>query len=383
MCYRIVFILIFSVFASLLNGQVKESNLVAFNVLKEIAFAQSNDDTIFPRGGFVTYRKSNWSSKYKIDGNSFYTGLILFNLNQFNDLMSHDEKQILSQMNQKALPYFKLFKNRNQLTYNFWPKYPPVIFPNGGWLNNFNSTGALPDDIDDGSIIQLSQKSYSNEKEAIALKKYYLNYVNTNYKTTKGFYSKYRTKKVYATWLGHKMPIDIDISVLCNTLLLSEAYHLPLNSIDSNTYDLIKQLVLDHKHIKDASYVSPHYENASTIIYHLARLYSYSHYESFKQLKGQLVQDAQTLLKKSTSTLEQLLLKNALLRLGEKGDYVLADSPSLLQQNDYPLFIANLATLFPNPFKRILTKSHFFRYSYYCYQFNLSLWLENYYLNFH
>jgi hypothetical protein len=91
--------------------------------------------------------------------------------------------------------------------------------------------------------------------------------------------------------------------------------------------------------------------------------------------------DAQLLLSNAHFPLEKLLLQNALLYLGEKGSYLLADNSVMLQQNDYSLFIANLATLLPNPFKRWMTKTKFFRYSYYCYPYNLSVWLENYYLN--
>lgn len=362
-------------------GQKTDAEIVPSQILKLITEAQSYNDIDFPNGGFKTFRKSNWSSQFKIDENSFYTALILFNLNQYANRMSKEDQHMLKQMNEKAIPYFNLFKNKNKPSYNFWPKYPPIIFPNGGWLNHFNASGALPDDIDDGSMIQLALKNDSNYSFAIALKNEFIPFVNTSSKTTKGFYSKYKNQKVYSTWLGNKMPVDIDMSVLCNSLLLSEVYELPLHKIDSNTYNLLIQLVKEVKHLKDPAYVSPHYENSATILYHLSRLYKYSHYAPYKLIKDQLVHDTQMCLSNAHFPLEKLLLQNALLNLGEKGAYLLADNPNNLQHNDYSLFIANLATLFPNPLKRGFTQSKFFRYSYYCYPFNLSVWLENYYLN--
>lgn len=381
MHYRAFYILGWLLIATNIFGQRTDVKIGPSEILKLIGEAQSYNDSSFPNGGFVTYRKSNWSRQLKVDNNSFYTALILFNLNQYADRMSKEDQQMLKRINEKAIPYFNLFKNNNKPSYNFWPKYPPVIFPNGGWLNNFNESGALPDDIDDGSMIQLALKSISNDSLAIATKNQFTHFVNTKNKTTKGFYSKYKNQKVYSTWLGNKMPVDIDMSVLCNTLLLSEVYQLPLNQIDSNTYNLLIQLVKEGKHLNDPAYVSPHYEKTATILYHLSRLYKNSHYAPFKQIKSQLVNDAQFLLTSAHYPLEKLLLQNALLNLGEKGAYLLADNPLMLQQNDYSLFIANLATLLPNPFKRWMTKTKFLRYSYYCYPYNLSVWLENYYLN--
>ena len=381
MHYRAFYIFCWLSVTNIALGQKADLKIAPSVILKLISDLQSNNDTAFPNGGFVTFRKSNWSSQFKIDQNSFYTALILFNLNQYEAKMSKEDQYLLYQINQKAIPYFINFKNKNKPSYNFWPKYPPVIFPNGGWLNHFNASGALPDDIDDGSIIQLALKNNDNDSFAIALKHEFTLFVNTTTKTTKGFYSKYKNQKVYGTWLGNKMPVDIDMSVLCNTLLLSEIYQLPLNQIDSNTYNLLIQLVKDAKHLKDPSYVSPHYEKSAIILYHLSRLYKYSHYSLYKNIKNQIVQDAQMALSIAHFPLEKLLLQNTLLNLGEKGAYLLADNPVLLQQNNYSLFVANLATLLPNPFKRWVTKTKFFRYSYYCYPYNLSVWLENYYLN--
>jgi len=381
MHYRAFFIVIGLSISSIGFCQKNLHYISPSDILKSIGEAQSNNDSIFPQGGFITYRKSNWSSQLKIDNNSFYTALILFNLNQYADQMSVEDQQLIQQINKKAIPYFNIFKNKSKPSYNFWPKYPPVIFPNEGWLNYFNESGALPDDIDDGSMIQLALKNNSNDSLAIATKNQFAHFVNTKNKTTKGFYSKYKNQKVYSTWLGNKMPVDIDISVLCNTLLLSEVYQLPLNQIDSNTYNLVMQLVKEGKHLNDPAFVSPHYEKSANILYYLARLYKNSHYDSFKQIKNQLVKDAKLLLTRSHYPLEKLLLQNALLNFGEKGAYLLADNPIMLQQNDYSLFIANLATLFPNPFKRVVSKTNFLRYSYYCYPYNLSVWLENYYLN--
>lgn len=372
-----IFIFLLFQFPSL--GQNKETNITS--LITKIASVQTNNDPDFPNGGFISYRKYQFSKKLKLDPNSFFTASIIYNMERYRPFLTEEEKILLNQIQQKAIPYFKEFENnKNKLTYNFWSKNPPQIFPNGDWLNKLNKPGALPDDIDDCSIITLSKgENYAiqNDSSLKQLKKLFLNYSNTTYKSSKGFYRKYKNNQVYSTWLGHKMPIDMDISVWCNTLLFSYVNNLPLNKVDISTMDLIVQLINNNKHTKDASFVSIHYENTATILYHLARLMCYSNYTPLLNLKPVLVAQAINKLKVSKFPLEKLLLKNTLLQLGEhKLDY-LENNRKDLAINNYAFFIANLSSLLPNPFKRGLLISKLGRFAYYSYPYNLSLLIEN------
>ena len=123
--------------------------------------------------------------------------------------------------------------------------------------------------------------------------------------------------------------------------------------------------------------VSQHYENKATIIYHVARLISYSDYTPLLALRTSLVSQAKELLKKSDYAIEKLLLHNALLQLGEQNIEAEEISGEALLQKDYPFFVANMASMLANPYKQIFTSLKIGRFSYYSYPFNLSLLYEN------
>jgi len=346
------------------------------SLLQSIAALQSEHASDFPDGGFISYRKYQYSNEYKLDYNSFFAALVLYNINRYKDYLTPEEYTIAEQMKAKCLPYFELFKDKkNKLIYNFWPKYPPVCFPNGGWLNLLNKADALSDDIDDCSMINLAIGI--SKLQADSLKHCYLQVINGKNKHSNGFYKHYQQSPVYSTWLGAKMNIDIDLCVLCNAVLFSYNYHLPLTQTDTASMNLIVDMVQQRKYITDAGYVSMHYENTSTIIYHIARLIHFSNYPPLLALKPQLIKEARKRLATSPFALEKLLLQNALLQLGDRDPALIPTNRSELLSEDYPFFIANMAAITINPFKRIFKNSKIGRFSYYSYAFNLSLLFEN------
>jgi hypothetical protein len=199
-------------------------------------------------------------------------------------------------------------------------------------------------------------------------------------KPNHSFYKKYKDRPVYSTWLGTKMPKDVDLSVLSNVLLMHTIAKIPLNATDSASLDLIVDLVKANKHISDPTYVSQHYANSATIIYHIARLMYYTDYPSLLALKPTLLDQALELSKQAESPLEQLLLNTSILRLGGKMDLPLSVNEATLTTNNYPYFVANIASVLNNPFKRIVNRSNIVRFDFYSYSFNLSLLYENWML---
>ena len=355
------------------------ANEPRINILKQIASLQSKDAKDFPDGAFPSFRRYHFSKTLKADYNLFYTALVIYNIERYKAILTQEELSILAQIKANANPYFELFKNKkNNLTYNFWPKYPAQVFPNGGWLNKFNEMNALPDDVDDCSLLMLAlgnQDSLVNN-----MSKLFLSFTNTKVKKSNGYYKRYKNSPVYNTWLGNGYPIDIDISVLSNVLLLKYTYHQSLNKYDSASLDLIVDVLKRNKHINDPSYASVHYSNASTIIYHVARLMQYSNHSSLLQLKPLLLKQSYKLLDGSKSALERLILINSIMQMGGKVDENIAikiiNDKQLLIQNDYPYFNANMAAILNNPFKRILSATKIGKFYYYSDAFNLSLLFE-------
>lgn len=353
-----------------LNKRMKLLNL--------ISDLQTKNDASELNGAFPSYRKYFYSSHLKQEDNVFFTALILFNIGQFKDKMMQDELALFNTCKSRAIIYMDRFKNQNNhLTYNFWPRNPPQIFPNGGWLNLFNKQFALADDIDDAAISWLAIGV--TDTIANALQSKFDNYSVGKIKPNRSFYRQFKNRPVYSTWLGHKMPKDVDMSVLSNVLLMHSIAKIPLNATDSASFDLIVDLIKENKHLNDPKYVSQHYANTATILYHVARLMYFTDYPALLALKPVLIDQAAILLKQSNSPLEQLLLHNSLLRLGVKPASLTFDNASL-STNNYPYFVANIASVLNNPFKRMVNRTNLVRFDYYSYAFNLSLMYENWML---
>ena len=345
-------------------------------LLQRIEQLQEKKESGFLNGSFPSYRRYFYGSAYKQEDNVFFTALVLFNIGQFSKKMRQEELAYLEQFKTNARPYIERFKNQNnQLTYNFWPRNPPQIFPNGGWLNRFNQKFALADDIDDGAITLLALGT--NDAIAKAMQSTFGAYRVGLVKPNRSFYKAYQDRPVYSTWLGTKMPKDVDLSVLTNVLLMHTIAKIPLNATDSASLDLIVDLVKANKHLTDPTYVSQHYANSATILYHVSRLAYYSDYPALLALKPILLEQTLALLKKSKFPLEQLLLNTSVLRLGGKIDFPFEVNEASLMANNYPYFVANIASVLNNPFKRIVNRSNVVRFDYYSYAFNLSLMYEN------
>ncbi len=346
------------------------------DILKTLAPLQLSHDHGELKGAFPSFRKYFYSRQLKQEVNVFFTSLILFNIGQFREIMQPDEKIIFDQFKSNAIPYINRFKNeKNQLTYNFWPRNPPQIFPNGGWLNQFNQQFALADDIDDGAITLLALGT--NDSLAIAMRSKFEAYRVGKGKPNRSFYPRFKSRPVYSTWLGHKMPKDVDLSVLTNVLLMHTIAGIPLNSTDSASLDLIVDLIKEKRHLKDPKFVSQHYAHRATILYHISRLIYFSNYPPLLALKSDLLHQSLDLLKASKYPLEQLLLHTSIVRLGGKVDDPTSIDMMALSKNDYPYFVANIASVLNNPMKRIVNASNLVRFDYYSYAFNLSLLYEN------
>lgn len=370
----VLFVFSFNLYAaSGVGDSILKQRIAILNLIADLQF---NNPSEVLNGSFPSYRKYYFSTKFKQEDNVFFTSLVLFNIKQFNAQMHPDELALIEKAKANALVYIERFKNQNnQLTYNFWPRNPPQIFPNGGWLNIFNKSAALADDVDDCAITLLALGV--NDSSAKAMQSKFSAYRVGMIKPNRGFYKAYKDRPVYSTWLGTKMPKDVDLSVLTNILLMHTIAKIPLNATDSASLDLIVDLVNANKHITDPTYVSQHYANSATILYHVARLAFYSDYPALLVLKPILLEQSFNLSKQAKFPLERLLLNTSILMLGGKIDFPIEVNEASLKVNNYPYFVANIASVLNNPFKRIVNHSNIVRLDYYSYAFNLSLMYEN------
>jgi hypothetical protein len=192
-------------------------------------------------------------------------------------------------------------------------------------------------------------------------------------------YRSYSDIKAYSTWFGKKMPVDFDVCVLSNILNFVQRYKLPWQAGDSASLQLIEKVISERRYMEQATYVSPHYQLSSVILYHLSRLMSVRPIPELEKYRGQLIQDTEDLLAGNRHFMEQVILQTALLRWGVQPPTQIIRTDQSLQElteeNNFTFFIANMASILPNPLKQWMAV--FGKFYYDCDAYNNLLLLEN------
>ena len=377
--------ILFVVFCALAlrgNTQSSTDTIWSYQLLTKIqALQQTNTGFppgIFPSTRVYAYNKNN----IKNDPNVFFTGLIVLTLKKYQKQCTPYQQSVINQIAKDALAQVGLFKNKQgRDTYNFWRTDTPQIFPNAGWLNKFDKSQSLPDDFDD-TVILLWAQDVTRERAAAIHDTMQL-FANTKGKTVKNTLTAFETLPAYSTWFGKKMPIDFDMAVLCNVLSFVNAYDLPWTRSDSASLQLIKTAIQNNWHMRKANFIAPHYAKPAVLLYHIARLLNagkQQNLEALMTLKLALLQSADSLLAISKDPLETVLLQSARLQFGgTNNEDVIKQTinAAAIEQSTYPFFIANMASMLPNPVKQPLSKLAFAKFEYRCPAYNLALLWEN------
>ncbi|MFN3667101.1 MAG: hypothetical protein ACK4S0_13125, partial [Sediminibacterium sp.] len=357
-------------------------------LLQRLDILQTKEDGIFPKGSFPTYRTyALKKQRQKADINPFFTGLIGFTLEDLKSEFSPYQHELANKIIHQSFSAYPKFKNRNadRNTYNFWPTDTPRIFTYSGWLNLFNKKRALPDDLDDTVILLMAQrKSDSIAKEVHDLMQ---GYTNNEEKKISNTFPEYKKIGAYSTWFGKKMPVDFDISVLCNVLYFVQFYNLTWTAADSASLFLIEDMIKTKKHINYSNYVSPHYVTVPNILYHISRLMALKPIPPLEKLKPQLIEDAKVALSTSTVFMDQVILGTSLLRWGVKPPVINLGNSSdtkfinMVEDEKFCFFIASMASMLPDSWKKRMTKLKIGTFYYYCPAYNHLLLLEHLVLN--
>lgn len=361
---------------------IANDSLLISRLLQRIEHLQAKNNAVFPKGSIPSYRMYALNkTRYKADINPFFTGLVVFTLEDIKRDLSPTQQiqaNTIIHNTQAVYPIFQNRKNKRD-TYNFWPTEHPQIFPHSGWLNLFNKSRSLPDDLDDTVIILMAQKSHDSIAKAIhQLMQRYTN--NENKKVTNTF-PEYQKIGAYSTWFGEKMPVDFDISVLSNVLYFVQFYNLKWTAADSASLYLIEDMIKTNKHVQFANYVSPHYATLPNILYHVSRLMSLQPIPSLEKLKPQLIEDTKKALASATTFMDQVILSTSLLRWGVEPPKIIIDETKslidLIEDEQFYFFIASMASMLPDPWKKRVTNMGVGTFYYYCPAYNNLLLLEN------
>ncbi len=362
------------------NAQPSTDTIWSYQLLTKIqALQQTNTGFplgIFPSARVYAYNKNN----SKNDPNVFFTGLIVLTLKKYQKQCTPYQQRIINQIVKDGLSSVGLFKNKSgRDTYNFWRTDTPQIFPNAGWLNTFDKSQSLPDDLDDTVILLWAQEVYK-ERAAVVHDTMQL-FANTKGKTVKNSLPAFKKLPAYSTWFGKKMPIDFDMAVLCNVLSFVNAYDLQWTASDSASLQLITTAINNKWHLNKADFIAPHYAKPAVIMYHIARLLSAGNQQNIQtliSLKPTLLNQADSLLAISKDPLEAILLNTARVHFGGiPNDVFQTPDQAAIEQSKYPFFIANMASMLPSPVKQPLSKLAFAKFEYRCPAYNLALLWEN------
>ncbi len=375
--------ILFVVFCALVmrgNAQPSSDTVWSYQLLTKIqALQQTNTGFppgIFPSTRVYAYNKNN----IKNDPNVFFTGLIVLTLKKYQKYCTIFQQGMINQIVKDGLAQVGLFKNRQgRDTYNFWRTDTPQIFPNAGWLNTFDKSQSLPDDLDD-TVILLWAEEASRERAAVVHDTMQL-FANTKGKTVKNSLPAFKKLPAYSTWFGKKMPIDFDMAVLCNVLSFVNAYDLKWTASDSASLQLITTAIINKWHLNKADFIAPHYAKPAVIMYHIARLLSAGNQQNIQTLnalKPTLLNQTDSLLAISKDPLEKVLLSSARVQFGGISNATpQTPDQAAIEQSKYPFFIANMASMLPSPVKQPLSKLAFAKFEYRCPAYNLALLWEN------
>jgi len=373
-------LLLFLLFFCTNKSKAFDTTIVT-QLLHRIEQLQVKEDGIFPKGLFPSYRTYALNQdRQKADVNPFFTSLIVFTLEKVKNQLTPYQQKLVEQILINAKPTFAKFKNqKGRDTYNFWPTDTPMIFPNAGWMNLFNESQSLPDDMDDTVIILMAL----NADKTVTSNVHFLmqEYTNGGKGKINNTLNSIKELPAYSVWFGKKMPVDFDISVLSNVLYFVQKNELPFTKADSASIQVIVNVLKENKHLTAASFISPHYGSTEIILYHLSRLMSLKPIQDLENFRPKLIEQTIALQQKTQPFLNQILLSSALLNWSVRPSSLEIQKnqqlTELIEDETFSFFIANMASMLPSQLKKVITASSLGKFKYYCPAYNNVLLIEN------
>lgn len=355
----------------------QDSALIAA-LVKDIAAAQVKQDGEFYRGMFPSYRQcAGFPHNYQPDNNIFFTAITAFTLNNLQQYLGASQKTQVQEMISNAIPAYEHYRNKTgQPYYNFWPTHARIL-PHSYFIKYLSHLLAQGEDADDSVMILMAASN--NNSDNIALKSRMVEVSNLSRRKINSTYKRYRDIPAYSTYLGQKMHPDFDFAVQCNVLYFMMEKKMPLIKQDSATIELLALMVKNREYMRTPVYISPCYVKPSILIYHISRLMGAFNIAQLQPYKDQLIADAKRLLRRNLNTMEEILLRTSLLRLGYEAPPLPAYSMREFEKTDQQTFVffqARAAFAQRTPVKQVFLHWDYLNYFFYSPAYNKTLWLE-------
>lgn len=317
-----------------------------------------------PGQGAVMLSLRKEGKKLHADHSIFYTLVTLYGIEAFRTELLPPERRALDSLKHLLRRQLPRYHNpqRRGATINFWPAAPREQFPgNKRWASN---TGRhIPDDADDNVYLRMLYPSGAADTYFDSL---LISNVNGKKRRARNLPSYLRHEEVYSTWLGDKMPVEIDICVLSNILLYRNHIGQPYNHYDSLSAAYIRNHYRQARHRIAARELSPQYIRYATILYHVARfLASEPGFHPGHKEAAYLTSELNNQLSQTEDKLSRIILASSLLRIGAHAPEV-SYTLSELENSDYAFFYANAGSVFPRPLNILISGIERYRMPYFC-----------------
>jgi hypothetical protein len=363
-------------------------SILVSSLLRDIASLQQHPPGFFVQGSLEGTRfHASRPDLVRADNNIFFTGLLGVGLKSIRPQLTGYNGRLCDSIIAAMTASFPHYRNKSgRMTYNFWPTDHRKIFPGDPVLSHLTKTHSLPDDADDTAVI-LSLLDSIPSKEAAAVKALMEAHAGGSAKKIRNYYSVYRRSRVYTTWFGKRMPLDVDFAVECNVLIWVRQAGLTLSAVDSTTAGMLADIIQRRLLLSDPAYVSPHYARTPMLIYQISRLIGADRKDSAQRgesfpgldsLRPLVISQAWEALGRPGTPLDSVLLASSLIRLGVPPGRIPPITFQGLTEADerFVFFIGTFSDYFPNPFRRLFLRDKLISYQFQCVAYNRFLLLE-------
>jgi len=313
------------------------------HLLEKIAQLQLTHSSLYPAGMFASQRFHRWVPYLREDSNIYFQALIAYTLQDclptFNTVQQQKATQIIQQITQNYALYIG---TQSPHLYNFYQTQPRAHFPNGYFLSKFKHF-IPPDDADDTVLIHMTNPK-ATIQDAVVVQEFLVKYANHSQKKARHALPKYTHLPAYGVWFGSgKMPIELDICVLCNILCFKIQFNLPFNKQDEASVEFIR-IAIDSQDIMHKPFsLSSYYPNATVILYHIARLWHKFAQPNSHLPTQHIIALIQTQFKRVKTQFEKMLLNTSLLKMRVLPQNGALSQAQLWQDfNTFPYFIASI-----------------------------------------
>jgi hypothetical protein len=325
---------------------------------------QSGGEPCFPSGIFPAYRVNPLIRYNRPDTTIFFSAISAFTLQSLKTQQEPELQDRIEDICERIIVNYPDFRNKDGLkTYNFWKTKPSRHFPNGHIFRRYEHF-RIPDDVDDTAFVYLTTNP--TKEELTWLKEKLTIHANGYKQWIRNTDPEYRMLPAYSTWFGKNMYIEFDVSVLCNLMYFIFKYELPHNRHDEASMEYIRSVIASGRYVKVPFRCAHQYPRTALIIYHVSRLIGAFNPPSLAGVKQQLIDDTLSLLSKTESKMDRVVLSTALMRLGIKTDRIPVENYDAEDFKGFYFFIAGLLTAYENPILYRLSVSPLFHMHWIC-----------------